>query len=287
MTTNIRQNKHLFPEGRILNYDNHHLQTLHQLGLTPNQGKLYLTLLQTGKTTGSIISKETGLARQEIYRILNELHTLGLIEKTISVPTEFQAVPIRDGISVLMMRKSLEFDQTKERIQSLIDEYTIVKGSIPQKEYKFLMIPPKTLSHEARERMFQNSKETIQLISTNRRLSQGISHFFEVWKNTVKRNVVVQVIIVGDEAKFKGSPRLRYLQQYPNFTATFTHKPCAGLLIVDKSEAILTLEPKSDLGASPILWTNHPEVLSIYIDYFANLWEQTKMHPQTNTYLEG
>jgi sugar-specific transcriptional regulator TrmB len=263
-----------------LGYDNYHLQTLNQLGLTPNQGKLYLALLHTGKTTGSIISKETGLARQEIYRILNELHTLGLIEKIISAPTEFQAIPIQDGISVLLMKKSQELEQTKERVQSLIDEYTIVKGTIPQKEYKFLMIPPKTLSHEARERMFQNSKETLQLISTNRRFSQGISHFFEVWENTLKRNVSVQVIIVGDEDKFKGSPRLRHLQQYPNFTATFSHKPGAGLLIVDKSEAIVTLDPKGDLGASPVLWTNHPEVLSIYIDYFANLWEKTKTHPQ-------
>jgi sugar-specific transcriptional regulator TrmB len=270
-----------------LSHNNYHFQTLNQLGLTPNQGKIYLTLLQTGRTTGSIISKETGLARQEIYRILNELHTLGLIEKIINTPTEFQAIPIQDGISVLMMKKSRELEHTKERIQSLIDEYTIVKGTIPQKEYKFLMIPPKTLSHEARERMFQNSKVTIQLISTNRRFSQGISHFFEVWENTLKRNVNVQVIVVGDETKFKGSPRLRHLQQYPNFNATFTHKPGTGLLIVDKIEAIVTLDPKVDLGASPVLWTNHPEVLSIYIDYFANLWEQAKMHPQVNDFVES
>lgn len=270
-----------------MNKDNYHLQTLKQLGLTPNQGKLYLTLLYTGKTTVSIISKETGLARQEIYRILNELHKLGLIEKTISVPTEFQAIPIRDGISVLMIKKSRELEQTKERIQSLIDEYTIVKGSIPQKEYKFLMIPPKTLSHEARERMFQNSKETLQLISTNRRFNQGISHFFDDWEKTLKRNVCVQVIIVGDEARFKGSTILRQLQQYPNFAAKFTYKPCTGLLIVDKSEAIVTLDPKGDLGSSPVLWTNHPEVLSIYTDYFINLWQKAKMHPLTNDYIES
>lgn len=268
-------------------YDNYHLQTLNQLGLTPNQGKLYLTLLQTGKTTGSNISKETGLARQEIYRILNELHTMGLIEKTISVPTEFQAVPIRDGISVLMIRKSRELEQTKERTQSLIDEYNIVKDSIPQKEYKFLMIPAKTLSHEVRERMFQNSEETVQLISTNRRFSQGISHFFEVWEKTLKRKVRVQVIIVGEEAKFKGSTRLGNLQQHPNFAAKFTNKHCTGLLIVDKKEAIVTLDPNGDLGASPVLWTNHPEVLSIYNDYFVNIWEQAKTRPPANDNVEG
>ena len=277
----------MFPEGPILTYDNYHLQTLNQLGLTPNQGKLYLTLLQTGKTTGSNISKETGLARQEIYRILNELHTMGLIEKTISVPTEFQAVPIRDGISVLMIRKSRELEQTKERTQSLIDEYNIVKDSIPQKEYKFLMIPAKTLSHEVRERMFQNSEETIQLISTNRRFSQGISHFFEVWEKTLRRKVRVHVIIIGEEAKFKGSTRLGNLQQHPNFAAKFTNKHCTGLLIVDKKEAIVTLDPNGDLGASPVLWTNHPEVLSIYNDYFVNIWEQAKTRPPANDNVEG
>ena len=277
----------MFPEGPILIYDNYHLQTLNQLGLTPNQGKLYLTLLQTGKTTGSNISKETGLARQEIYRILNELHTMGLIEKTISVPTEFQAVPIRDGISVLMIRKSRELEQTKERTQSLIDEYNIVKDSIPQKEYKFLMIPAKTLSHEVRERMFQNSEETVQLISTNRRFSQGISHFFEVWEKTLRRKVRVHVIIIGEEAKFKGSTRLGNLQQHPNFAAKFTNKHCTGLLIVDKKEAIVTLDPNGDLGASPVLWTNHPEVLSIYNDYFVNIWEQAKTRPPANDNVEG
>jgi len=270
-----------------LGYDNYHLQTLNQLGLTPNQGKLYLTLLRTGKTTGSIISKETGLARQEIYRIINELHTIGLVEKIISVPTEFQAVPIQDGISVLMLEKARDFEQTKERIHSLIDEYSVTKGTIAQKEYKFLMIPPKKLANEARERMFENSKEKIQLISTNRRFNQGISHFFEIWERTLKRNVCVQVIIVGDETKFSRSTKLRLLQQYSNFAVKFTAKLSPGLLIVDESEAIVTLHPKVDLGSSPVLWTNHPEFLSIYFDYFANLWEKSKTNLQTNENVEG
>ena len=69
-----------------------HIQALNKLGLTTNQGKLYLTLLRTGKTSGSILSKETKLARQEVYRLLNELQEKGLVEKIISAPLEFQAV---------------------------------------------------------------------------------------------------------------------------------------------------------------------------------------------------
>jgi sugar-specific transcriptional regulator TrmB len=265
-----------------LGYDNYHLQTLIQIGLTPNQGKLYLALLRIGKATGTVISKETGLARQEIYRILNELHARGLVEKIISVPTEFQAVPIKEGISVLMMEKAQELEQTKERIHSLIDEYTVMKGTTTQKEYKFLMIPPKKLSHEAREQMFEKSKQTLQLISTTKRFSQGISHFFDIWEQTLKRKVYVRVIIVGEESKFNDSPRLRLLQRYPNFAVKFASKSSPGLLIVDETEAIVTLHPKGDLGASPVLWTNHPEFLSIYIEFFANLWKKTKAPLKTS-----
>ena len=120
--------------------------------------------------------------------------------------------------------------------------------------------------------MFENSKETIQLISTNRRFSQGISHFFEIWERTLKRNVDVQVLIVGEKTKFDDSAKLKNLQQYPNFSVRFTSKPCAGLLIVDKAEAIVTLNPGVDLGASPVLWTNHPEFLCIFQDYFSDAW---------------
>ncbi len=101
----ISKSNHVFV-GQKLGYDDYHLETLVQLGLTPNQGKLYLCLLRTGKATGSTLSKETSLARQEVYRILHELHNLGLVEKIISTPTEYQGVPIQDGISVLMMEKA-------------------------------------------------------------------------------------------------------------------------------------------------------------------------------------
>lgn len=252
--------------------DDFHLQTLTQLGLTPNQSKLYLTLLRTGKLTGSAISKETELARQEVYRIISELHEIGLIEKFISSPTEFQAINIQEAISILMMEKAREIERTKVRVQSLIKEYSVKKCSRVIKEYKFHLVPNKKLVYETRERMFENAKSFVQLTSTNRRFSQGITHFFDVWERTVQRNVAVEVIIVGDKSRFQCTDKLRMLEAYSNFSVKFTSQRLAGLLIVDKQEAIVTLEPKVDLGLSPVLWTNHPEFLFIYQDYFSNAW---------------
>ncbi|MCW4000753.1 MAG: hypothetical protein NWE93_10980 [Candidatus Bathyarchaeota archaeon] len=259
-----------------MSVNEYHLQTLVQLGLTPNQAKLYLSLLNIGKTSGAILSKQTGLVRQEIYRLLNELYDIGLVEKFISTPTEFQAIDIQDCITHLMMMKACELEKTKERTQSLIDEYSGIRTPIStlMTEYKFLLIPQKQLVHETRERMFGNAKQTVRLTSTNKRFSQGITHFFEVWEAMLKRNVDVQVIVVGDRSKFCNIKRLELVEQYQNFHLKFTCQNLAGILIVDGAEAIVTLQPQVDLGASPVFWTNHPEFLTIYNQYFLKAWEQ-------------
>jgi hypothetical protein len=108
-------------------------------------------------------------------------------------------------------------------------------------------------------------------------MSQGITHFFDVWEQTLKRDIVVQVVVVGEESKFGSPAKLKLLKQYPNFSCKFTSKPAAGLLVVDGKEAIVTLDPLMELGASPVLWTNHPEMLTIYNDYFETLWSKTRV----------
>ncbi len=252
--------------------DNDHLQTLVKLGLTPNQGKLYLKLLIIGKANGRTLSNETKLARQEIYRIVDTLHRIGIVEKILGQPLEFQAVSIQDGISILMMKKDIEFQQTKDRVQKLIKEYSDLELSLPQKNYNFLIIPPRKKVRETRERMLENTKESIQLITTSKRLIQGVEYFFETYEKTLQRNVRTQIIVQESEEKKIIKKKVESLSQYSNFQLRFIKESKVNLLIADKKEAIVTLQPKMDLGDSAVLWTNHPELLSIYQDYFYTVW---------------
>jgi len=61
--------------------------------------------LLKGKTIGEM----SGVARQDIQCVLNELQEKGLIEKIIMMPTEYQATPIEVGVSVLLKQKSREY----------------------------------------------------------------------------------------------------------------------------------------------------------------------------------
>jgi sugar-specific transcriptional regulator TrmB len=89
-----------------LSLEEYHLETLIQLGLTQNQSRLYLSLLSLGKAIGKTLSRETGFARQEVYRILEELHDRGLVEKSIATPTEFSAIKVQEAISILVLEKT-------------------------------------------------------------------------------------------------------------------------------------------------------------------------------------
>jgi len=261
-----------------LSEEEFHLQTLYQLGLTQNQAKLYLTLLDIGKSTAGLLAKETKMARQEVYRILQELYDIGLIEKTISNPMEFQSVGIQDCVSILMLEKTRQFEKVQLRLEKLFYQYRNNKTSSSKGEFKFQLIPGKKLANAQREKMLEDAKESVQLITNTRRFSQGMDYFFNLTELNLKERIEVKIIVTAGEEEKDVTAKLQRLESYPSFFIKFITDSKANLLIVDKKEALLTLYPKADL-MSPLLWTNHPELLGVYQDYFNCIWNVAQTIP--------
>ncbi len=67
------------------------VQTLTELGLTGRQARVFLNLLKCESSTARALSMSSDLARQDTYKVLDELQELGLVEREISVPTKFTA----------------------------------------------------------------------------------------------------------------------------------------------------------------------------------------------------
>jgi len=57
------------------------ISLLVELGFTRTQAKLYLTLLNLGKTDATVLAKQTNVLRQATYRVLDELQQQGVVEK--------------------------------------------------------------------------------------------------------------------------------------------------------------------------------------------------------------
>jgi len=99
------------------------VQALTSIGLTVLQAKVYLTLVKLGKATIKTISKTAEVARQDIYRVTSELHKLGLVEKVIAAPNEFKAIPLTEGISILLQRMHEERAESHKKIKKLMRRY--------------------------------------------------------------------------------------------------------------------------------------------------------------------
>ena len=93
------------------------IQTFMSLGLTFLQAKLYLTLVKLGNSGGEVrkISRESNIARQDVYRILPQLEKLGLAVKIIASPTIYCATPLENGFSMLLNQKTDEYIELQKK----------------------------------------------------------------------------------------------------------------------------------------------------------------------------
>jgi sugar-specific transcriptional regulator TrmB len=126
--------------------DKNNEETLLDLGLTTSQARVYIANIKLGKVKAKDICKESGIGRQEVYRVLTELLELGLIEKVIGTPMEFDAVPLSRGIILLLNRKRTELFElevkAKELAQKGINEMLANRSSVFTDSH-FTIVPRK------------------------------------------------------------------------------------------------------------------------------------------------
>ena len=98
--------------------------TLTELGLSTTQAKIYLALVKTENQTAQTISKLSTVSRPDVYRVLNQLQDLGLVEKIIAKPEEFRAIPIEEGVSILLQRRINKTRELQNRGLKLVQSVT-------------------------------------------------------------------------------------------------------------------------------------------------------------------
>jgi sugar-specific transcriptional regulator TrmB len=92
-------------------------QTLQELGLTPNEIKIYLFLLKFGETTTGSIIKETGISNSRVYESLNNLISNGLVG--YNVQKDGKHFSAQDPKTLVELE-----EQRKQKIESLVPQLT-------------------------------------------------------------------------------------------------------------------------------------------------------------------
>ena len=120
------------------------IRLLIHMGFTETQAKLYLALLTIGKTDVKTLSKQANVPRQAAYRTLGELQEKGIVEKIISLPHEYQAIPLQDGLTIMINSKANEYAKIIEKAKEFLLKFEAQNQTqISDKQYIISIIEGK------------------------------------------------------------------------------------------------------------------------------------------------
>lgn len=252
---------------------------LMKLGLTTSEAKVYLSLLKFGQATGKALSQGSRLARQEVYRILCELHKKGLVEKVIATPTQFNPIPVEDCLQMLINQRKNEVSETELKASMLLKRFKKSSSCMLQeKESSFVLVPEKEAYRRKFKGSIDNARVSCDMLLHWECFRYGMVEDTETWEKAIKQGVKARFIVynakqektitrVIQSLSKKGSLEVRHV---------FTPPP-ATIAIFDKKETCITVSPMPSPDSTPSLWSNNLGLIAVFQDYFELKWSNSEL----------
>ena len=250
-------------------------RVLMRLGLTITQARAYLALCRTGTSPPKTISEESRIARPDIYRILDQLKELGLVERAITTPTLFKAIPPQVALSMLLERRVKEISELLTDTQRILPNFTEHNASTTpiNVEPQFVMVPIGEAAVLKRKKLIEGVQESIDVVNSWKRFPETVFTYAEETKAALRLGVELRVITEKPiDAKLMPKEILEF-QDVGTFRIKYILDPPPAIIsIYDKKEVLVTTSPSMGLGQSPTLWTNNPSLIAVVRDYYEKLW---------------
>jgi sugar-specific transcriptional regulator TrmB len=252
------------------------LQILMNLGLTLKQARVYMAFVESGPSRISAISKISKVARPDIYQILPKLQKLGLVEEIVETPLEYRAIPMNEGVSLLLETKTEQYEKVRSQARMLLDKAKMKKPTEKKqvKKRQFVLIPEGRTVIERINTAIAESQLSMDLLLSWKRFSRGIvSTFVESMEVAWSKNVKIRFIVESPVESKTAKELVQFCREKPFCQMKFIrHYPAIVLGIYDEKEVFLIVKPKTDLPGSPALWSSNPGLIALAEDYFEMLW---------------
>jgi Fe2+ or Zn2+ uptake regulation protein len=246
------------------------VQTLRGLGLTFLQAKVYLALVSLGNPTARETAKLSKIARQEVYRIVNELSEVGLVSRIVTTPTKFKPLPLSEGASLLIGRRCKKTYELQTKVRKLLEKRTNKK--LGHTNHEFKMVPEKAPWFRNYRRL--ETIKTFDLLTSVKRFSSRLLYDKEEWVKGLENGGKFRIVTEKPPPDSSLLPIVNALRKHLNFKFRCTSTKCQVVLaIVDQKEAHLALAPSKRVGP-PYLISNHPSFVHMAQNFFERCWRE-------------
>ena len=257
------------------------VENLVAIGLTNTQAKVYLTLVRFGMAKAKTIWKDSGVARQDIYRILTELEEKSLVEKIVAAPTEFRAIPLQDGLRTIMKEETHQYNELRKKTSELFERLTInQKESAPINESEFIIISTKDAYMRRLEDAVTATQKSIDIINSFDEFRYRVGNDTELIEKLIGKNVRMRYIL-NHPKDGQSLPKVFTLRKNSCVEIRFIPtEPLATIRIEDKKQVFISASTATDKQyVKPRLFSNSPYLVTVLQDYFERIWPKQLKPP--------
>lgn len=261
------------------------IDTLKELGLTEVQAKTYLALVMTDNSAIKEIAILSRVPRTDLYRSVRELEKKGLVDKILSKPNRFRAIPVDECIELLyrrIVKKDMELKKRAFELRMSLRN-GVNHGSSKPNSSEYVLVP-KSRAIEKIRRSFQATKATSDVVSSWARFSSAIFAFTHELESALDRGVKCRFIIEKPMSAEAFTNGLGLYRKNPHCKFRFIPaSPPTVVSIYDAKEVIIIEDPIAPLKGSSVLWSNNRSLVSMAKEFFEILWITAKEDPYFQT----
>ena len=231
------------------------------------------------------IAKLAQTPREDLYNILHALHKIGLVEKRITFPVNFEAISIPDALSLLHERRIRETSELREEQREFLEMHmTKLSFQIQRKkDPHFVLIPHKEAGIAKRKKAVARAEHTVDVVTSYRRALNAIENLAEEIDKALKRGVKFQLLTHLPEG-INAPIALLDMKNKTGFQVEYIRNPpSAQISIYDKKEVLIDTEEGAEhLGKSPVLWSDNYILVTLAQSYFDMLKPKSSFHHETD-----
>jgi sugar-specific transcriptional regulator TrmB len=260
--------------------NNEAIKILQCLGLTFTQARIYLALVILGESPVRSISQTSGVAKAEVYRRIPTLLRLGLVEKKLDLPIRFKAVPLQNGLNILLKQKTIEHNELLKKTEKLVNNFKEKNEKKPQEiESQFSVIPGQDAHIEWLRKRFKTIQISVDSIVT--RSDENFVHFFlekenrEAAKRGIKRR---KIIYIPKNQKNRIDTNIETLtNSVLNSQKRIVFDPPLVLGgSFDKKNVVIATTLNDPLqNGETVFWSSNISIVALFQSYFEELWKKS------------
>ena len=257
------------------------VRALSDLGLSPNQAKVYLSVLQTEGLPVHDISKIAKVNREDVYRVILRLEKMGLIEKILGNPIRVRPLPVEVALSNLIKVERNSFAERMATLEVSTSDFVrryekteTLKTGTQEEASNFVLLTEKNAIVNKGTTMINNAKNRVDAIYSENQLLQFVPIFADQLAKACEKGVTARLIADKKvEETTKRKLVREYLRDCRGLHVKFAERPSSHSIIVDRAEALSATLVEGYFSEIPHLWTNNKGLVELLQVNFESVWE--------------